>query len=123
MVKAIINGISIEMPEGSTILSAAQAADVSVPTLCTIKDVSDIGACRVCVVEVEGCERLVPACNTPLEEGMVIKTDTPRVLEARRVNVSLLLPPHKGEGAPCGRHRNFVVQSLAQGPNPLDVPY
>ena len=62
MVKAIINGISVEMPEGSTILSAAHAAGVSVPTLCTIKDVSDIGACRVCVVEVEGCERLVPAC-------------------------------------------------------------
>ncbi len=123
MVKAIINDISIEMPEGSSILSAAHAAGVSVPTLCTIKDVSDIGACRVCVVEVEGCERLVPACNTPLEEGMVIKTDTPRVLEARRVNVSLLLSQHKVECALCVRNGNCVLQSLAQELNLLDVPY
>lgn len=63
------------------------------PTLCGLEGISDIGACRVCVVEIEGVERLVPACNTPLEDGMVIHTDTPRVLETRRVNVSLLLSP------------------------------
>ncbi len=123
MVKATINGISVEMPDGSAIIGAIHAAGASVPTLCAIKDVSDIGACRVCVVEVEGRERLVPACNTPLEEGMVIKTDTPRVLEARRVNVSLLLSQHKVECALCVRNGNCVLQSLAQELNLLDVPY
>ncbi len=95
MVNLTVNGQAVQVPEGAPILSAAFASGTRVPTLCGIKGVSDIGACRVCVVEVEGCERLMAACNTPAEEGMAVRTDTPRVLEARRVNVQLMLSQHE----------------------------
>ena len=123
MVNATVNGTPIALPEGSKIIEAVFASGNYVPTLCGLEGISDIGACRVCVVEVEGVERLVPACNTALEEGMVIRTDTPRVLEARRVNVSLLLSQHDVQCATCVRNGNCVLQSLAQDLNILDVPY
>lgn len=123
MVNAAVNGTSIALPEGSKIIEAVFASGNYVPTLCGLEGISDIGACRVCVVEVEGIERLVPACNTALEEGMVIRTDTPRVLEARRVNVSLLLSQHDVQCATCVRNGNCVLQDLAQDLNILDVPY
>lgn len=123
MVNATVNGTPIALPEGSKIIEAVFASGNYVPTLCGLEGISDIGACRVCVVEVEGIERLVPACNTALEEGMVIRTDTPRVLEARRVNVSLLLSQHDVQCATCVRNGNCVLQDLAQDLNILDVPY
>lgn len=123
MVNATINGCAVTMPEGSTILEAAFAAGSQVPTLCGMREVSEIGACRVCVVEVEGKDRLVAACNTPLEEGMAVRTDTPRVLEARRVNVQLLLSQHDSRCPTCVRSGNCVLQSLARELNVLDEPY
>lgn len=123
MVNATVNGQAVSVPEGATILEAARAAGRRVPTLCGIKGVSDIGACRVCVVEVEGHERLAAACNTPLEEGMAIHTDTPRVLEARRVNLQLLLSQHDVKCPTCVRNGNCVLQSLARELNVMDVPY
>lgn len=123
MVNATVNGTPIALPEGSKVIEAVFASDNYVPTLCGLEGISDIGACRVCVVEVEGIERLVPACNTPLEDGMVIHTDTPRVLETRRVNVSLLLSQHDVQCATCVRNGNCVLQDLAQELNILDVPY
>ena len=123
MVNATVNGTPIALPEGSKVIEAVFTSDNYVPTLCGLEGISDIGACRVCVVEVEGIERLVPACNTPLEDGMVIHTDTPRVLESRRVNVSLLLSQHDVQCATCVRNGNCVLQDLAQELNILDVPY
>lgn len=123
MVNATVNGTPIALPEGSKIIEAVFASGNYVPTLCGLEGISDIGACRVCVVEVESIERLVPACNTLLEEGMVIRTDAPRVLEARRVNVSLLLSQHDVQCATCVRNGNCVLQDLAQDLNILDVPY
>ena len=123
MVNATVNGTPIALPEGSKVIEAVFASDNYVPTLCGLEGISDIGACRMCVVEVEGIERLVPACNTPLEDGMVIHTDTPRVLESRRVNVSLLLSQHDVQCATCVRNGNCVLQDLAQELNILDVPY
>ena len=123
MVNATVNGTPIALPEGSKVIDAVFASGNYVPTLCGLEGISDIGACRVCVVEIEGIERLVPACNTALEEGMVIRTDTPRVLEARRVNVSLLLSQHDVQCATCVRNGNCVLQDLAQQLNILDVPY
>lgn len=123
MVNATVNGTPIALPEGSKVIEAVFASGNYVPTLCGLEGISDIGACRVCVVEVEGVERLVPACNTPLEDGMVIHTDTPRVLETRRVNVSLLLSQHDVQCATCVRNSNCVLQNLAQELNILDVPY
>ena len=123
MVNLTVNGQAVQVPEGAPILSAAFASGTRVPTLCGIKGVSDIGACRVCVVEVEGCERLMAACNTPAEEGMAVRTDTPRVLEARRVNVQLMLSQHEVKCPTCVRNGNCVLQSLARELNVLDVPY
>lgn len=123
MVKATIDGKAVEVPAGAPILAAAFNVGIEIPTLCGVKDLSDIGACRVCLVEVEGVERLVTACNTPLEDGMVIHTATPRVLEARRTNVELLLSQHKVQCATCVRNGNCVLQSLAQELNILDVPF
>ena len=123
MVNATVNGAPVALPEGSKVIEAIFASGNYVPTLCGLEGINDIGACRVCVVEVEGIERLVPACNTPLEEGMVIRTDTPRVLEARRTNVSLLLSQHDVQCATCVRNGNCVLQNLAQELNILDVPY
>lgn len=123
MVNAMVNGTPIALPEGSKVIEAVFASGNYVPTLCGLEGISDIGACRVCVVEIEGIERLVPACNTPLEDGMVIHTDTPRVLETRRVNVSLLLSQHDVQCATCVRNGNCVLQDLAQELNILDVPY
>ena len=123
MVNATVNGTPIALPEGSKVIEAVFASGNYVPTLCGLEGISDIGACRVCVVEIEGVERLVPACNTPLEDGMVIHTDTPRALETRRVNVSLLLSQHDVQCATCVRNSNCVLQDLAQELNILDVPY
>lgn len=123
MVNATVNGTPIALPEDSKVIEAVFASGNYVPTLCGLEGISDIGACRVCVVEVEGIERLVPACNTPLEDGMIIHTDTPRVLETRRVNVSLLLSQHDVQCATCVRNGNCVLQDLAQELNILDVPY
>lgn len=123
MVNATINGQSVTMPDGASILEAVFATGNHVPTLCGIREVSEIGACRVCVVEVEGVDRLVPACNSPLEEGMAVRTDTPRVLEARRVNVQLMLSQHDSRCPTCVRNGNCVLQSLAQELNVLEEPY
>lgn len=123
MLHATINGTDVTLPQGSKVIEAIFASGNYVPTLCALEGINDIGACRVCVVEVEGIERLVPACNTLLEDGMSILTDTPRVLEARRTNVSLLLSQHDVQCATCVRNGNCVLQSLAQELNILDVPY
>ena len=86
MVTITINGTSISAPETSTILNAATHAGIKIPTLCFLKDYNEIGACRICLVEIEGRDRLAPACNTVVEDGMVIHTQSARVIEARRTN-------------------------------------
>ena len=94
MVNVTINGKQIHVKEGTTILEAAASADIFIPTLCYLKDINEIGACRVCVVEVEGCAKLVTACNNKVQEGMVIHTNSPKVRESRRNNVELILSQH-----------------------------
>ena len=94
MPKVMIDGRPVEVAGDATVLSAAQAAGAAVPTLCFLKDVSAIGSCRVCVVEVEGVDELVCSCKTPVVEGMVVRTDTERVREARRLALDLILARH-----------------------------
>ena len=94
MSKLLIDGISVTVPEGATILDAAAAAGVRIPTLCFLKDVSAIGSCRVCSVEVEGIDELVPACNTPVIDGMEVRTDTKRVVDHRKTMLGLILSEH-----------------------------
>ena len=86
-----INGLEVTAPEGSTILEAAQAAGIRIPTLCYLREINEIGAFRICVVEVKGARSLVVACVYPVAEGMEISTSSPRVFEARRKTLELLL--------------------------------
>ena len=118
MVNLTIDGIAVSVPAGTTILDAAKAAGVRIPTLCYFKDLNEIGACRVCVVEVEGVERLPAACNTPVTEGMNIFTNSPKVRLARKINVELILSNHDCSCPMCVRSGNCNLQRLA---NELNV--
>lgn len=91
LVNCTIDGKSITVPERTTILDAAKMAGIKIPTLCFLKDINEIGACRVCVVEVEGYDRLLTACNNSVKEGMVIRTNSKKARDARKTNVELIL--------------------------------
>ena len=85
-----INGLNVTAPAGSTILEAAQAAGIKIPTLCYLKEINEIGACRMCVVEVKGARNLVASCVHPVAEGMEVQTNTPKLLDSRRRTLELL---------------------------------
>lgn len=123
MVKATINGKEICVEEGTTIKDAAEAAGFKIPSLCYLKDINEIGACRVCVVEVEGKQSLVASCNNVIEEGMSILTDSPKVQQVRETNVKLILSEHEYHCATCVRNTNCALQSLAADLNIIDAPY
>ena len=123
MVNATINGIAISVEDGTTILEAARKVGVEIPTLCYLKEVNEIGACRVCVVEVEGQDRCVTACNNVVQEGMVIRTNTRKVRTTRKTNVKFILSQHDYECASCVRSGNCTLQSLANELNISEMPY
>lgn len=123
MVKLTIDGKSITVRDGATILEAARSIGIKIPTLCYLKDVNEIGACRVCVVEVEGNENLCAACNTQAEEGMVVLTNSPRVRAARRINVELILSAHNTNCTSCVRNGNCTLQTLCRDLNITDIPF
>lgn len=123
MVRLTIDGIAVEVQEGTKILDAAAQAGIKIPTLCFLKDINEIGACRVCVVEVEGCDQLVAACNNVVEEGMVIHTNSPKVRETRRVNVELILSQHDCRCATCVRSGNCELQTISNDLGIIDLPY
>ncbi len=112
MVNIKINGVPCSAPEGSTILQAARMAGIKIPTLCYLKDINEIGACRICVVEVKGARSLVASCVYPINEGMEIFTSTPRVIESRRTTLELILSNHKKECLSCVRSGNCELQAL-----------
>ena len=123
MVSVKIDGVAIQVPEGTTILEAARLAGIRVPTLCYWKELNEIGACRVCAVEVEGFQRLQPACNSQVTEGMVVHTNSRRARQARRTNVSLILSEHNGNCVTCPRSGNCQLQTLANDLNIDRIPY
>ena len=123
MVKLTIDGRPVAVEQGTTILDAARKAGIDIPTLCYLKDLNEIGACRVCVVEIEGQERLSAACATMAEEGMVIHTATPRVLDARRINVQLILSQHNVSCTTCMRNGNCKLQKVALDLNLQEEPF
>lgn len=123
MVNLTIDGKKICVPEGTTIKEAAEHAGIRIPTLCYFKDLNDIGACRVCCVEVEGERRMVTACNNPVREGMVVRTNSPRARETRRVNVELILSQHDCHCATCVRSQNCKLQEIANDLGILVNPY
>ena len=123
MVKITINGAAVEVQEGATILEAAKASGFPIPSLCYWKGLNEIGACRVCVVEVEGVDRLGTACDEPVHDGMVVYTNSPRVRAARRTNLRLILSQHDCQCAFCTRNGNCSLQKLAMDANLLYIPY
>ena len=123
MVTLTIDKKTVRVPEGTTILEAARSAKLDIPTLCYLKDLNEIGACRICMVEVEGHERLVPSCNNVVAEGMVVHTNSPRVREARRVNLRLLLSQHDIRCTQCTRSGNCKLQELCNDYNLLGDHY
>ena len=113
MVNVIIDGVSVQVEKGSTILQAAQKAGINIPTLCYLKDVNQIGACRVCLVEVKGAKALQPSCVYPVSEGLEVMTNTAKVREARKGVVELLLSNHPADCLNCVRSGNCELQNLA----------
>jgi len=123
MVTLTIDGRTVSVESGTTVLVAAQTAGIHIPTLCYLKDINCIGACRVCVVEVEGARALQTACTYPATEGMVVKTNTPAVRAARKAVVELLLSNHPQDCLTCFRNQNCELQSLAQELNIREIRY
>lgn len=123
MVNITINGMSASVPEGTTILDAAASVGVKIPSLCYLRKINEIGACRVCCVEIEGEGKLVPSCNNKVREGMVIHTNTQRVREARRTNVELILSQHDSKCASCVRSGTCQLQALANDLGIFKIPY
>ncbi|MFN8241457.1 MAG: [Fe-Fe] hydrogenase large subunit C-terminal domain-containing protein [Bacteroidales bacterium] len=109
-----VNNKKIKAEKGETILSALNRNGIRIPTLCRMKDFTPTGACRMCVVEVEGRDRLVTACSQPVEEWMVIRTHTPRVIRARKTIVELLLSKHPDDCLYCDRNLNCELQKMAE---------
>ncbi|MBR1423725.1 MAG: [Ruminococcus sp.] len=109
-----VNGIPVTVPAGSTILEAARAANVDIPTLCYLKEINCIGACRICVVEATGARGLVAACVYPVSEGMEVQTNTPKVRESRKTTIELLLSNHNKKCLSCVRSTNCELQQLAR---------
>ncbi|MDR1906484.1 MAG: [FeFe] hydrogenase, group A [Clostridiales bacterium] len=114
MINLKIDNIPVSVPQGFTVLEAARTAGVRIPTLCYLKDINAIGACRVCVVEVKGARSLVASCIYPVNEGMEVLTATPKVLESRKITVELILSDHNKNCLSCVRSTNCELQSLAE---------
>ncbi len=123
MVSFTINGKNLKAREGATILEVAEKNNIPIPHLCYLKDINEIAACRMCLVEVEGTERYQPACNTVVTEGMVIHTNSPGVREARKTNLRLILSQHNVNCAVCIRNNNCSLQSMCSDLNIHFQPY
>jgi NADP-reducing hydrogenase subunit HndD len=107
-----INGMPVEAPKGSTILEAAKLAHIDIPTLCYLKGINEIGACRICVVEVKGARSLVASCMYPIAEGMEITTNSPKVLDSRKKTLELILSDHDRKCLSCVRSGSCELQKL-----------
>ena len=123
MVNVTIDGNTIQVPERTRILDAARLVGVRIPTLCYWEGLNEIGACRVCVVEVEGYDKLFTACNNTVADGMVIRTNSPKARQARRTNVELILSEHNSNCATCVRSGSCELQAISQELNIRDLPF
>ena len=123
MIKLVIDDIEVEVEEGTTILEAARKANIDIPTLCFLKEINEVGDCRMCIVEVEGRRGFATSCVTKAEEGMIVHTNNPSIMEARKTVLDLILSNHNRECLTCIRNGNCELQSLAQKYNVRDVKY
>ena len=117
--KLVVDGKEVSVPAGSTVLEAARALGIDVPTLCHLdlhdtKMVNKAASCRICVVEVEGRKTLAPSCATPVVDGMVVRTNTIRVMEARKTVLELLVSDHPKECLSCAKAGNCELQDLSE---------
>lgn len=121
MIKLTIDGKQVSVKAGSTVLEAAKAAGIQIPTLCYMKEINEIGACRVCVVEING--RMGASCVMPVSEGMVVKTNTPQVREGRKTVVELIISNHPMECLTCTRNGKCELQKLAEDLGIREIPF
>jgi predicted molibdopterin-dependent oxidoreductase YjgC len=112
-IRLTINGVSVKVNKGATVLEAAQAAGIYIPTLCADPDLEPYGSCRLCVVEIEGLRGLPTACTTPATDGMVVHTETPAANEVRRTAVELLLADHPVDCLTCPKNQHCELQKVA----------
>lgn len=123
MVNLKIDGQNISVPAGTTIMEAAAKVGIKIPHICYLKDINEIGACRVCLVEKAGMDKLITACNTEVEEGIEIFTNSPRVREVRRINVELILSDHDCKCVQCVKSGNCTLQKIANDLGIIEQPY
>ena len=113
MINLKINDIPVTVPEGTTVLQAAKMANIEIPSLCYLRDINCIGACRVCVVEIKGRRGLTAACTYPVEEGLEVLTNTPMVRASRKTTIELILSTHRKKCLSCVRGNHCELQKLA----------
>ena len=123
MVTLTIDNKTVTVPAGTTILDAARQVDIHIPTLCYLREINEVASCRICAVEVEGVDKLATACNTMVEEGMVVHTNTQRVRITRKTNVELILSQHVDHCVTCVRSGNCSLQALSKAMNIQSVPF
>lgn len=123
MVNLIIDNKAVSVNKGTTILDAAKSVNIKIPTLCYLRGVNEIGSCRVCVVEIEGSQRLSAACNTVVDEGMVVHTNSARVRQARKHNIEMILSQHNCHCPTCLRSGNCSLQKMANNLNIYNLDY
>ncbi len=123
MINLTVDGIKVTVPEGTTVLEAAKKAKINIPTLCYLKGVNQIGACRICMVEIEGARGLAAACVMPAGEGMVVKTNTPKLRKVRKDNLGLLLSNHNRECTTCVRSGKCELQALCNEYGVSEITY
>ena len=123
MVNLTIDGLKVSVPEGTTIMQAAATVGIDIPRLCFLKDINEISACKVCVVEIQGQNRVVTSCTTPVQEGLVVYTNSPKARSVRRTNVELILSQHDCLCATCVRSGNCSLQKLSNDLGIFDIPF
>lgn len=123
MVNLTIDGQKVSVPQGTTIMQAAATVGIDIPRLCYLKKINEISACKVCVVEIQGQNRVVTACTTPVQEGLVVYTNSPKARSVRRTNVELILSQHDCLCATCVRSGNCSLQKLSNDLGIYDIPY
>lgn len=123
MINLTIDGIALQVPEGTTVMKAAAQVGIDIPHLCYLEGINEISACKVCVVEMQGKSKMITSCNSAVEEGMVIFTNSPKTRKIRRTNVELILSQHDCHCATCVRSGNCNLQKIANDLGILEIPF
>jgi len=123
MVNLTIDNVPVSVKENTTIMEAAASIDINIPKLCFLKNLNEIAACRVCVVELKGKDKLITSCNNVCEEGMEIFTNSKKVIRDRRKTVELILSQHDNRCVICAKSGNCSLQKVANDLNILEIPF